>query len=210
MLPYTTVKAPYTTRFTEKHSEFISVLAPAGSVLAAADFIESIREKHRKASHVVYAYITREQGTEYAKFSDDGEPGGTAGKPVFEVLRAHNLTDCVLTVTRFFGGTLLGAPGLVRAYTKAAADAVNGAEKQIFTPCVAVTVTLPYTLYGRVVAALAVHTDIRQNEPVFTDNVTLEIDVISQNKADLLKQITELTNGQAEFVEYDEKYVDFA
>lgn len=103
-------------RFIEKKSEFIGYLCPVQTEEQAVAFIEEIRAMHRKATHNCYAYILRENNA--ARHSDDGEPGGTAGVPIYEVLRKEGLTDVCCVVTRYFGGVLLGAGGLVRAYTK--------------------------------------------------------------------------------------------
>ncbi|MDR0903269.1 MAG: YigZ family protein [Ruminococcus sp.] len=207
MNSYTTAAEHFNTTFTERRSEFISDIASAESVEAAVAFIEQIKSAHKKASHVVYAYNIRGN---YAKFSDAGEPSGTAGKPVFDVLVENNLTDVVLTVTRYFGGVLLGAGGLTRAYARAAADACKRVKRREFVPAVPVEVTLPYNLYGKVNLSLAANQAVRMFEPLFTDNVTVKFNVLTEKLAETLSNITEITNGQCKFVEYDEIYADFA
>jgi uncharacterized YigZ family protein len=204
---FTTAAEHFNCAFTERRSEFISDISPVSSVEEAVDFIDKVKTTHKKASHVVYAYNIRGG---FAKFSDAGEPSGTAGKPVFDVLTENSLTDVVLTVTRYFGGVLLGAGGLTRAYAKAAADACKGVKRRVFVPCVPVKVTLSYNLYGKVNLYLSANPSVRVSEPIFTDNVTVKFNVLTEKRDEILSNLTEITNGQIEIVEYDEIYGDFA
>ncbi|MDR0975323.1 MAG: YigZ family protein [Ruminococcus sp.] len=206
MNSYTTVAEHFSTSFTERRSEFISDISPADSVETAVAFIEQIKSSHKKASHVVYAYNIRGG---FMKFSDAGEPSGTAGKPVFDVLSENSLIDTVLTVTRYFGGVLLGAGGLTRAYAKAAADACKGAKRQVFLPSIPIEVSLSYNLYGKVSTYLASNPDVRTSEPIFAENITLNILALSEKCDEILSNITEITNGQFEYVLNDEICADF-
>ena len=113
MQPYTTLAGYGTDEFVEKRSRFIGYAAPVTTEAEAVDFIARIRALHREASHNVYAYALREG--QVRRYSDDGEPQGTAGVPVLDVLQKQEIVDAVVVVTRYFGGTLLGAGGLVRA-----------------------------------------------------------------------------------------------
>lgn len=113
-------------RFIEKKSEFIGYASPVTDEKSALAFIEEIRNKHADATHNVYAYIL--QGSGIARCSDDGEPSGTAGMPVLEVIKREDLCGVCVVVTRYFGGILLGAGGLVRAYAKAAKMAIDKAQ----------------------------------------------------------------------------------
>jgi putative IMPACT (imprinted ancient) family translation regulator len=240
MLDYTTVKEPFRCSFTEKKSEFITDIAHAPSPEAASAFIAAIRNEHKKASHVVYGYTTSENGAifnkfsdessadgdvsgktapqnprgqVFSKFSDDGEPSGTAGKPVFEVLAANGLSDTVITVTRYFGGILLGGGGLTRAYSRAAADGCRGVKRLVMRVCKPLSVTVPYNLYGKIAAFLtekAAENALRFNEPIFTDTVTVEMRVLADCAGDIKAKLTDLTNGSAQFVEYDEIFAEFA
>lgn len=123
---YLTLKKKGEAKMTEKKSVFIAYAAPIKNSSEAIDFINEIRSKYSDARHTVYAYLVSRENT--TRYSDDGEPQGTAGLPILDVLRKNSLTDSVITVTRYFGGILLGAPGLVRAYTAAAVEAVHDAE----------------------------------------------------------------------------------
>ena len=146
-LEYKTVAERAEARFVERKSEFIGYIAPAESEEEAAAFINEIRALHRKASHNCYAYTVRENSA--CGHSDDGEPQGTAGMPIFEVLRREGITDTVCVVTRYFGGILLGAGGLVRAYTNAAKLAVDAAAVKIMVMACKVKLRFDYTFYGR-------------------------------------------------------------
>ncbi len=113
-------------RFVEKRSEFIGNAAPVESDEEAVAFVAQIRKKYPDARHNVYAYTVAENNI--TRYSDDGEPKGTAGIPVLEVIKKNEVVNCAVVVTRYFGGILLGAGGLARAYTKSAADAIAAAE----------------------------------------------------------------------------------
>jgi putative IMPACT (imprinted ancient) family translation regulator len=240
MLDYTTVKEPFRCSFTEKKSEFITDIAHAPSPDAASAFIAAVRAEHKKASHVVYGYVTNEGGTSFnkfsdessadgdisgkialqssrgqtfSKFSDDGEPSGTAGKPVFDVLTANGLSDTVITVTRYFGGILLGGGGLTRAYSRAAADGCRGVKRLVMRVCKPMSVTVPYNLYGKIAVFLAAETaanTLRYDEPTFTENVTVTMRVLAAHAPEIKAKFTDLTNGAAQFVEYDETFAEFA
>ena len=123
---YTTLKKSAEAEYTEKKSVFIGYAAPVKTEEEALDFIAAIRKKHSDARHNVFAYKLKSGNT--ARYSDDGEPQGTAGVPVLEIIKKSGADDCVVVVTRYFGGILLGASGLVRAYSTAAKAAVDVAE----------------------------------------------------------------------------------
>lgn len=148
MAEYKTVKQRGFDEFTEKKSRFIGYIAPVETEEEAIAFINEIRTKHRDASHNVYAYFIREGQIKRA--SDDGEPQGTGGVPMLNVLNGNELTNCCCVVTRYFGGTLLGVGGLVRAYTEGAKIAV--AKGEIITVAESADLLLhcDYTLYGKV------------------------------------------------------------
>ena len=107
-------------------SRFIGYAAPCISESEALAFLQSVREEHKTATHHCYAYIIGENSG-IMRYSDDGEPGGTAGLPMMDVIRARNIVNCCVVVVRYFGGTLLGTGGLVRAYSQSAQSALNAA-----------------------------------------------------------------------------------
>ncbi len=122
---YVTVKKESSAEIVEKKSRFIARVCPVSSEQEALDFLAIVRAENRTASHNVFAYRLRERNL--SRYSDDGEPSGTAGLPVLDILDRGDITDAVIVVTRYFGGTLLGTGGLVRAYSSAARAAVDAA-----------------------------------------------------------------------------------
>lgn len=145
-MQYRTIRAAASAEFVEKRSRFIGYISPVTTQEDAAAFIDSIRSKHWDATHNVPAYIIREGNI--CRFSDDGEPQGTAGMPALNVLQKEGLTDCVLVVTRYFGGILLGGGGLVRAYSHAAKLAVDAGGTVTRAECSIVKIRCDYTFYG--------------------------------------------------------------
>ena len=136
-----------TGEYTEKHSRFIATLYPCGSEDEAAQIIDEHKRKYWDARHNVYAYILKDNT---AKFSDDGEPHSTAGKPVYDCLLHSGLTDVLAIVTRYFGGILLGTGGLVRAYTAATKAAIDSAARVYMRECAVFEISIPYSEQGRV------------------------------------------------------------
>ena len=130
---YLTVAGVSEFELVEKHSRFIATLKNTATDEEAVNFINEMRSKYSDAKHNCYAY-SAENG-KYRRFSDDGEPHGTAGKPILDVIDGSGITDCTIVVTRYFGGILLGTGGLVRAYSAAAKGATEAAEKVMMTPC---------------------------------------------------------------------------
>lgn len=149
---YKTIEKEAVTEFTEKKSLFISTIRPIGTEEEAKEFIEALRQKYSDATHNVYAYINREGNA--SRFSDDNEPQGTAGLPVYEVLRREELTGVCVVVTRYFGGILLGAGGLVRAYARGAKDAVDAAGVCLYTRKCCMYLEADYDLSGKVLREL--------------------------------------------------------
>ncbi|RIY24396.1 YigZ family protein [Bifidobacteriaceae bacterium NR021] len=136
---------PCEASFVEKKSEFIGCICHIDNLDDAVEFMQSVRFKNPKARHVAYAAICGSSKAQLReRMSDDGEPTGTAGKPILDVLRSSNLTDCVVTVTRYFGGILLGAGGLTRAYARAASMAVESAQIVDIITCTRFTCKLQY------------------------------------------------------------------
>lgn len=147
MEAYRTVAAPASGEFVERRSRFIGAISPVQSEEQAADFIAEVRTRHWDAAHNCYAYIL--QDGQVRRYSDDGEPQGTAGVPILEVLQREELSDVCVVVTRYFGGVLLGAGGLVRAYSHGAKIAVDSAAVVVMSPCVRLEIGLDYSQYGK-------------------------------------------------------------
>ena len=129
---YTTIYSPAEDEFVERKSRFIGHIAPVQTEEEAQAFIAQIRQQHRDATHNTYAYILR---SGIKRYSDDGEPQGTAGMPILGVLKAKELRETAVAVVRYFGGIKLGAGGLTRAYASLAAEGVEGAKKVLYTVC---------------------------------------------------------------------------
>ncbi|MBT1181503.1 YigZ family protein [Bifidobacterium sp. CP2] len=167
------VDAPAHDAFVEKKSEFIGDAAHVGSLDEALAFVETIRERHPKSRHVAYAAVCGgADGRVAERMSDDGEPSGTAGKPILDVLRANDLTDCVVAVTRYFGGILLGSGGLIRAYSTGASIAVKAARMAAIVPCRRYLVSLQYPQLSRFQQMLAA-VDGVQSDETYAADVTL-------------------------------------
>lgn len=191
-MEYRTIAGRCEARFIEKKSEFIGYLAPIATEDEATAFIEEIRAMHRKATHNCYAYILRENGI--ARHSDDGEPSGTAGVPIYEVLRKEGLTDVACVVTRYFGGVLLGAGGLVRAYTKGAKDAVEAAEIKVMAQADRLEVEAEYALYGRLGQVFA-DFGVKVEDEVFSDSVRITLCVRCENAEAFTARLVDVCNG---------------
>lgn len=206
-MEYKTIARRCEARFIEKKSEFIGYLCPVQTEEQAVAFIEEIRAMHRKATHNCYAYILRENNA--ARHSDDGEPGGTAGVPIYEVLRKEGLTDVCCVVTRYFGGVLLGAGGLVRAYIKGAKDAVDAAQIKCMAEAVKLAVTVDYGLYGRLAQVFA-DFDARVEDERFADNVRIVLHIRAENSQKLTDKLVDVCNGAVSVEEIEKLNFDFA
>lgn len=179
-----------------KKSRFIGYAKPVKTEQDAISFIEEIRKKHWDATHNVYAYSIREGSVK--RFSDDGEPQGTAGMPVLNVITQEGISDCVVVVTRYFGGILLGGGGLVRAYSHSAKLAVDSAGVVTLVPWLVLNISCDYNLYGKI------ETLIRDvggvvGDTAFTDNVNLTFRIEKEMHNSFDKKLKDLTNGKVDF-----------
>lgn len=206
MTAYQTIASPATGTYTEKKSEFIAQLTPVATIQEAQDFIESVRKKHYKARHNVYAYQIRDPET--SKYSDDGEPQGTAGLPIMDVLQKQNLTNICCVVTRYFGGVLLGANGLVRAYTHSIVAALEQAQILIMCPCYPVSIYMDYTQYGKILHNLSQDQLVIKNT-IFTDQVEIQIYVKTEAWPTLQHNLIEWTGNQVQTKLGNIQYMDF-
>ena len=204
---YFTVSKPAQDSFIEKRSEFIGYISPVSTNDEAVEFINSIKAQHRKAKHNVYAYILRNDNI--SRYSDDGEPQGTAGMPVLEVLKKRGLTDVCVVVTRYFGGILLGGGGLVRAYSHAASLACDAADIMHMCLCHKLRISTDYGMYGKI-SYLLPNFDTITVSSDFGSDVTLEILVLSEKLKPLIDELTEVTNGSVELTDCGEFYEDFS
>ncbi len=191
--------------FVEKKSRFIGRVWPAETEEQAQSCILQMKKQHYDATHNCWAYVIKDGPV---RFSDDGEPGGTAGMPMAQVLQKEQLYNVVCVVTRYFGGTLLGAGGLVRAYTKGAKIAVDAAGKSMKRVWSVLYVPCPYTFYERIKLEVAAFEGIIRDTQ-FGAEVELEI-LIAQPKARaFLDRLTDMTAAQVEGMETGREYRAF-
>lgn len=188
----------------EKKSRFIAHVAAADTEEAALAFIESKKKEYWDARHNCYAYLLGEKG-QTMRFSDDGEPSGTAGKPILEVLVNSGIRNLVVVVTRYFGGTLLGTGGLVRAYTQATQAGL--AASRVCTMCYGydVTIRTDYNGIGKLQYMLG-QKSIPIDESEYAQQVTLQVKVPYEEKDSLIYEMTEATAGKVEVTVSDPIY----
>lgn len=191
--------------FIEKKSRFIGRLWPAETEEAALEKIQEMKKQHYDATHNCWAYIIKDGAV---RFSDDGEPGGTAGMPMLQVLQREGLFNCVCVVTRYFGGILLGAGGLVRAYTKGAKIAVDAAGKSMKRVWTVLYVPCPYTYYERVKLLVAECEGIIRTTD-FGAEVELELLFAEAQVQLFLEKLTDMTAGTVEGMEIGQEYRAF-
>lgn len=203
MKEYKTVEFESKDEFVEKKSRFIGYVKPVKTQEEATNFINSIKSRHWDATHNVSAFVLRENNIQ--RSSDDGEPSGTAGVPTLDVLLKENLVDVCVVVTRYFGGTLLGAGGLIRAYSHSSKIAVEAGHIITMAPCKVLSVSVDYSFYDRLNILLCeFNANIENSE--FTDNVTVTFSV-RENTVPLLKdKLTQLSNGKYILKEIGEKF----
>ena len=179
----------------EKKSEFIGDAAHVDTLDEALAFVAAIREQHPKARHVAYAAVCGgADGRLSERMSDDGEPSGTAGKPILDVFKQSGTTDCVVAVTRYFGGILLGSGGLIRAYSTGASIALKAANKAKIVPCCEYQVTLDYPQLGTFQNLLA-SVDGEQADAQYTDRIVLSIIVPQEQSQKFKSRIIETFNA---------------
>jgi len=191
--------------FYEKKSHFIGRVWPVETEEEALEKIQQMKKKHYDATHNCWAYIIKDGAV---RFSDDGEPGGTAGMPMLQVLQREGLYNIVCVVTRYFGGILLGAGGLVRAYTKGAKIAVDAAGKSMKRVWTVVYLPCPYTFYERVKLLVAEFGGIIR-ETEFGAEVELELLFPEANVEGFFEKLTDMTSGTVEGMETGQEYKAF-
>lgn len=194
MKGYLTLGVPAEDRFTEKKSIFIGNAARVETEEEAIAFVKKIKAKYPDARHNVYAYILRENNL--SRFTDDGEPHGTAGMPVMNVLRGRNLVDCAVVVTRYFGGTLLGTGGLVRAYTEGAILAVNASGTVEMSPCALVKTESDYTDYQKIRYSVT-KMGGEEKDTVYGTGVTAYFNIAFEQAESVCVAVSEQTSARA-------------
>lgn len=203
---YRTLLAPSEETIIIKKSRFIGYATPVASEEEALAFIQQIQKQHWDATHNCYAYVFGPH-QEIQKSNDDGEPSGTAGKPILEVIKKEDLRNVAVVVTRYFGGIMLGAGGLIRAYSQTAAAGLHAAgivTRKLFQE---ISIAIDYTWLGKVENEIHATDDYHLDRVEYMDRVTVYA-LVPVEKADALhKQIINATHGQAELQNTEQKYV---
>ena len=203
---YKTVQNHAETLLIEKKSKFFSNVCPVESEEEALEFLATIKKKYSDATHNVYAYIIDENNI--FRYSDDGEPGGTAGMPVLDTIRKEGLVDVIVVVTRYFGGTLLGTGGLVHAYGASAKQGLVEAGIVTRTLCNIVEVKCDYTLVGKIQYKIASDNYILE-DTIYDNDVTFKICCKIEDTQKLIDELIDLTNARVICSVSDEpKYID--
>ena len=205
MQSYKTVKQYGEGEIEEKKSRFLGKIKPVSTEEEAIAFIESIKKQYWDARHNCYAFIIGEN-SESIRCSDDGEPSGTAGKPMLEVLQNNGLKNVVAVVTRYFGGTLLGTGGLVRAYTQATQAALEEAQVATMTLMSVLEIQTDYNAIGKIKYMFAQADTLVMGEEYGVD-VVVTIAVPLSEKEIMQKKITEATNGKAVIEEKEQIFM---
>lgn len=201
---YKTIKKAAQDEFIVNKSRFIGYASPCQTEEEALAFLKLIRDKHRDATHNCYAYVIGENAG-IMRYSDDGEPGGTAGLPMMEVLKKRGVVNCCVVVTRYFGGILLGAGGLVRAYSQGCAVALNAAQVSVMELTQRYLFDVPYPLWDKFNYTL-------QSQPVllestdFQASVEATVMVREKDAENFLAAMTAMSDGRADYLLADELF----
>lgn len=207
MADYLTVSKATEYSFTEKKSRFIGYVKPVQTETEAIEFIDSIKKKHSDARHNVYAYVLRENNKQ--RYSDDGEPQGTGGLPVLEVITKKGLIDVCVVVTRYFGGILLGTGGLTRAYSAGCKGAVECGEIVKMTECKSFSLECDYGFYNTL-QNLFIKFGVKTENSDFSDTVKLCCYIKTEDYQKLTDEIAEKFSGKIVTKVLGEKYFAFS
>ncbi len=200
---YKTINEYSESELIEKKSKFIGYCSPVKTEDEAIAFINSIKEKNKEASHNVYAYNIRQDNKQ--RYSDAGEPQGTAGLPILETIKKEQITDICVVVTRYFGGTLLGTGGLVRAYSGTASLAIKKSRIITMRLCDIIILECEYSFYDKVnIELLKKEAKIINSE--FLNNVKITFAIKKKDTKQLIDNIMNITNGKTQTKVIDEKY----
>lgn len=204
MSTYQTIASTNEASIEVKRSRFIAVATPVSSREEAEKFLETVRRTHYNAKHHVYAFQLRKDNL--LKYSDDGEPSGTAGKPIAEILRRRSLTDLMIVVTRYFGGILLGTGGLAHAYSDAAQLVLSNTPVITMMEVTRMQCRCDYSLYGRLPSLIASFGgEIETTD--FADCVLLSFIIPTENSRDFQIALRELSFGKTEAIAIETAYI---
>ena len=189
---YLTVLSPSFGEYTEKRSRFVSGIYPCDSIENAFLILQRVKSDNFGANHNVYAFVGADGS---ARFSDDGEPHGTAGKPVLEVVQGSGLKNVLAVVTRYFGGVLLGTGGLVRAYSTAAKNAVAAAKTFKMCECVIFEIACAYSDHEKLLSVISKNGGLVENT-LFAEGVTVTFNLLLEKKEQFQKNLNEAFSGR--------------
>ena len=201
---YRTVYEGREAEIIEKKSRFIATVKPVHSEEEAVEFIENLKKKYWNATHNCFAYVVGER-YEVQRCSDDGEPSGTAGKPMLDVLLGEEIHDTAVVVTRYFGGTLLGTGGLVRAYQGATKAGLEASEVITKYAGSVYKIGTDYTGLGKIQYILG-QRKLAIQDTIYTENVEIHVLLPDTEEDAVVKEIVEATNGQAKIEKGDKRY----
>lgn len=204
---FKTVKIESSDELVEKRSRFIGYAKPVHSEQEAADFVNEIKKRHWDARHNVYAYSLRQGGAK--RCSDDGEPSGTAGMPVLDVIVKNEVVDVCVVVTRYFGGILLGTGGLVRAYSAAAKLGLEAARIVTMKKCALCEISCSYNQYGKLNTLILGEGGV-VDDCDFGDGVKITFHISIELVASIDKEFLDATAGEVKTKILDEKYYEFS
>ena len=200
---YITVHHRSKFEFEDRKSVFIGEVLPVSTEAEALSFLDSIKKKYPDARHHVYAYVLRDNAI--MRFSDDGEPQGTAGMPILDIIRKKGLTNIAIVVTRYFGGTLLGTGGLVHAYSASALGAIEAAEVITYDLYTEVSFKVSYSDYQKL-QMLFSEFEFRVEDTSFLADVEIVGRVVKTKLEDFEKKLTETTSGRSKLEILGEKF----
>lgn len=199
---YKTVLRASETEFSEKKSRFIGRCFPVTTEEEAMERLAEVRKKHYDATHNCWAYALSDGSR---RFSDDGEPGGTAGMPIMDTLIRRDVNDALIVVTRYFGGILLGSGGLVRAYSRSASDALSLAGTGVMSPCKVLEFAVDYPRYGVIEGFVRANSEVDSVD--FLENVRFRVTVGEDKAEGFIRELTERTDGRARPEVVSERFI---
>ena len=202
---YLTIEGSHEAELCERRSRFLALLTSAVTEEEAMEAVQQMRAKYHDAKHHVFAYRLHDGRQRY---SDDGEPQGTGGQPILKVLEGAELTDCVVVVTRYFGGILLGTGGLTRAYSGAASLVLQGAKRVEMRRCALFVINMDYSLYGAVQPLICTQ-EGQVLDTGFGADVTIKFCLPLKKVPCFERALADLTNGSLKMVQEGEQYFPF-
>ena len=202
MSEYKIVAKPGVGEFVDKKSRFIAHVYAIDSEEQAQGYIEELKKKYWDARHNCYGSVIG-KNNETQRFSDDGEPSGTAGKPILEVIKGNDIHNVLIVVTRYFGGTLLGTGGLIRAYTKSSQEGIENASIVRKVQGIRTKIETDYNGIGKI-QYIAASMGIKNMDTIYTEKVIIDITVKKEDYDGFEKKVVEATNGKAAFGEKEE------